>query len=232
MRKLLLILISVLFIGKIGYSQDINKRKLRLPIWTFHEKNVSIYGVSLGAFSWCDNNRNTVTNGIRIEAPGIGFLTLLGNGSPMSDIDTITESIKRQDFKFSEVVNGLNVSSGSWGELNYNGITIALAGQNGFLTNGIAIAGLWNSINKVNGISIGGLLLNESLQLNGIQIAGMANGAIILTGLQIGVLNEAKTMKGVQIGLFNKTYKSKGLQIGIWNINEHRKFPIINWSFK
>lgn len=232
MRYLLLIIITFLLVGKTGFSQESEKRKLRLPIWTFHDKNVSIYGISVGAFSWTGNNRNTITNGLRIEVPGIGFLTLLANGSPMSHIDTITKGIKRQDFEFSEIVNGINISSGSWGELNYNGLTLALAGQNGFLTNGVAIAGLWNSINKVNGVSIGGILLNETLHHNGIQIGGIANAAIIMKGLQIGIMNGAKSMDGIQIGLFNKTFKSKGLQIGLWNINEHRKLPILNWSFK
>jgi len=231
MKKLLLIIISLLLIGKIGFSQESEKRKLRLPIWTFHDKNVSIFGISIGAYSTAIDYRNTVTNGLRIETPGLGFLVLLGNGSPISHIDTITKGINRQDFNFSEIINGINISTGSLGSINYNGISLAFGGQTGELLNGLSISGLTSSINKVNGVSIGGLLVNETLQLNGIQISG-ANTCIIMSGIQIGIMNEAKNMKGVQVGLINKTFKSKGIQLGLWNVNEHRQFPIINWSFK
>ena len=232
MRHLLRALITLFLISQIALVQASEKRESRLPLWTFHEKNVSIYGLSIGGFSGYGFNRNTVTNGVRLEIPGIGFLAPLGNGSPVSDIDTIGHGIKRQDFVFSEIVNGINISTGSWGELNYNGLTIGLFAQNGYLANGLAVSGLWNSVNKVNGISFGGLLLNEALQHNGIQVGGLASSSIIMSGVQIGVLNEAKTMSGVQIGLINKTNKSRGFQFGLWNINERRRLPLINWNFR
>jgi hypothetical protein len=229
--RFLLILILYCLNTQIAQSQDTNKRKFRAPIWTFHEKNTSIYGISVGAYPAFVGSRNTVTNGIRLEVPGVGFLLLILNGSPINTVDTLTKNIKREDFNFSEIVNGINISTGSGGEINYNGISIALISQNGYLTNGIAIAGITNSMNKVNGISIGGLLVNEALQHNGIQIGG-TNSAIIMSGIQISVVNSAKSMRGLQIGLINKANDSCGLQIGLWNINEHRRLPLINWSFK
>jgi|SRR5690554_4331264 len=231
MRNRIILALIVFLFPLTAVCQVCERRSLRLPIGTFHEKNVTIYGLSLGAFSWYANERNTVTNGLRIEVPGVGFLTLLGNGSPVSHVDTITKGISRQDFDFSEIVNGINISTGSWGELNYNGLTIGVAAQNGYLANGIAIAGVWNSINKVNGMSIGGLLLNESLQHNGIQIGGLGNRSLLMNGVQIAFVNKAKTMNGLQIGLVNKSFKSTGIQIGLWNVNELRKFPIVNWSY-
>jgi hypothetical protein len=231
MKNLILIIASVLLIGKIGFSQSLENRKIRLPIWTFHQKNVSIYGVSLGAYSLVGDYRNTVTNGIRIEAPGLGFIGWIFGGSQLDRIDTITNGIKRKDFSFSEIVNGLNISSGSLGSINYNGLTLALGAQSGELLNGLSIVGLTSSFHKINGVCIGGILVNETLQLNGIQVS-LGNSAVVMSGLQIGGVNEAKTMKGIQIGIVNKTYKSKGIQIGLWNINEHRKFPITNWNFK
>jgi hypothetical protein len=229
--RFLLILILFCLNTQIALSQDTNKRKFRAPIWTFHEKNTSIYGISVGAYSGFGAARNTVTNGIRLEVPGVGLLLLIANGSPIDKVDTLTEGVKREDFNFSEIVNGINISTGSAGEINYNGISIAIISQNGYLTNGIAIASLTNSMNKVNGISIGGLLVNEALQHNGIQIGG-ANSAIIMSGIQISVVNEAKSMRGLQIGLINTTNDSRGFQFGLWNINEHRRLPLINWNFK
>tara|TARA_R110002050_G_scaffold45957_1_gene108362 strand:+ start:203 stop:901 length:699 start_codon:yes stop_codon:yes gene_type:complete len=231
--RLPLILIIIFLSYQNSLSQDTNKREIRFPIWTFHENNVAIYGISVGAFSGYDSTQNTVSNGLRIEIPGVGALPgiLMGNSSPLRDGDTITKGIKRKDFVFSEIINGINISTGSWGKMNYNGLTISLVAQHGYLTNGIAISGLINSTNKVNGISIGGVILNEALHHNGLQIGLLGNSSIIMFGVQIGVQNEAKTLEGLQVGLFNRTYKSKGLQLGLWNINEHRKLPLINWSF-
>jgi hypothetical protein len=231
MRFILLIILYLLNI-QIVFSQDTNKRKFRAPIWTFHEKNASIYGISVGAYpAGLGYERNTATNGIRLEVPGIGLLLLLVNGSPIDKVDTLKEGVKREDFDFSEIVNGINISTGSAGAMNYNGISIAIVSQNGYLTNGIAIAGLTNSMNKVNGVSIGGILVNEALQHNGIQIGG-GNSAIIMSGLQIGVVNVAKSMRGLQIGMINETKDSFGFQLGLWNKNEHRRLPVINWNFK
>ena len=214
--------------------QDSDKREIRLPIWTFHDDSVSIYGLSIGAFSGYDSTQYAVTNGLRIEIPGVGALpwVLMGNTSPIGNDDSLANKITRKDFVFSEIINGVNVSTGSWGKMNYNGLTISLIAQHGYITNGIAIAGLINSISKVNGLSIGGIILNESLHHNGLQLGLLGNSSIIMSGVQIGVVNGANTMKGIQFGLINKTYKSIGLQFGLWNKNEHRNFPLINWSFK
>ncbi len=229
MKRILLLIITICFSYQTAIAQNEEERSVKYPAWTFHDTNVTIYGISIGA--WTGKDRNTVTNGLRIELPGFGVLIPAANGTNIYYTDTITEELGRDDFTFSEVVNGINISLGSWGDLNYNGITFGLIGQNGYVANGIAFSGLINSINLVNGISIGGVLVNEALQHNGIQIGGIANSSIIMYGLQIAVQNSAKTMKGIQIGLINHTYDSTGIQIGLWNTNEHRSLPFINWSF-
>ena len=193
-------------------------------------KNTTINGISLGAFpNLNENSRFVKTNGIRLEIPGFGFLALLGNGSPISRIDSVSVKFNRKDYKFDEIINGINISTGTVGKVNYNGITIAAIAQFGELNNGIALAGMWNAMNKSNGLQIS-LLANEALYCNGLQIA-LGNSAIIMNGSQIGGNNYAKEMFGLQIGILNKSKKTKGIQIGIWNINEKRKFPIINWNF-
>jgi hypothetical protein len=68
--------------------------------------------------------------------------------------------------------------------------------------------------------------------MNGLQV-GFSNNGYKTKGLQIGILgNNADKMNGVQISIFNKSKKLKGIQIGLWNVNQKRKFPLINWSFK
>jgi hypothetical protein len=225
----IIILIVLIFFSVNIFSQEYNLEKKYL-IWTFHTKNTTVNGISVGAFpNINENNRFVKTNGIRLEIPGFGFLAPLGNGSPISKIDSVSGKFNRKDYKFDEIINGINISTGTVGKVNYNGVTIAAIAQFGELNNGIALAGMWNAMDKSNGIQIA-LLANETLYCNGLQIA-LGNSAIIMNGMQIGGNNYAKEMYGIQIGILNKSKKTKGIQIGLWNINEKRKFPILNWNF-
>ena len=222
-------LLFIILFSIIVSSQEYNK-KTRYLIGTFHTQNTTINGIAFGAFpQFNDKSRFVKTNGIRLEIPGIGFLAPIGNGSPISRIDSISGEFNRKNYKFDEIINGINISTGTVGEVNYNGITIGVIAQFGIMNNGIAVAGLWNAMDKSNGIQISGLA-NEALYSNGIQIS-LSNSALIMNGLQIGGNNYGKKMYGIQIGLYNKSDKTKGIQIGIWNVNEKRKFPIINWNF-
>jgi len=222
-KKLLLIIF--IYLPIFGFSQDYNEN-LRLPIWTFHTHNTTIYGVSIGAFSHTGSERFVRSNGIRLEIPGIGFLAPIGNGSPITGIDTL----KSTNFVFSEIINGINISTGSWGNINYNGVTIGLIAQYGNLNNGLALAGLWNSMNMSNGIQIS-ILLNETLQSNGMQFS-LSNGSLKMNGIQIGAVNSSHISNGIQIGLYNKSKETIGFQIGLWNVNEKRKLPILNCNFR
>lgn len=225
----IIILTFLTFFSLNIFGQEYNLKK-RYLIWTFHAKNTTVNGISLGAFpNLNDKNRFVKTNGIRLEIPGFGFLAPLGNGSHISKIDSVSGKFNRSDYKFDEIINGINISTGTIGEVNYNGITIGAIAQFGKLNNGIALAGIWNAMNKSNGIQIS-LLANEAVYSNGVQVS-VGNSAIIMNGLQVGGNNYSKEMNGVQIGILNKSKKTKGVQIGIWNINEKRKFPILNWNF-
>lgn len=223
------ILAFITLISLNAFSQEYSEKQ-RFLIWTFHTNNTTINGISVGAFPQLnDKDRFVKTNGIRLEIPGLGFLVPLGNGSPISKTDSVSGKFNRKDYKFDEIINGVNISTGTVGKVNYNGITIAAIAQFGELSNGIAAAGIWNAMDKSNGIQIS-IFTNEALYSSGVQIA-IANYAIIMNGLQIGGNNFANEMYGFQIGLINKSKKTKGIQIGIWNINEKRKFPILNWNF-
>lgn len=226
---------NIFFISVILFSIKILSQeyrdKTRYLFGTFHTQNTTINGVSFGAFPQFNNtNRFVKTNGIRLEIPGIGFLAPLGNGSPISSIDSVNVKFNRKEYKFDEIINGINISTGTIGEVNFNGITIGAIAQFGVLNNGIAIAGLWNAMDVSNGIQIA-WMANETLYNNGVQIS-LQNSALVMKGLQIGGTNYGKEIYGIQIGLFNKSKKTKGIQIGIWNVNEKRKLPLINWNFK
>jgi hypothetical protein len=208
-------------------------RKLRLPLWSFHAHNTNIYGVSVGAFSYEDDYRNTISNGVRLELPGVGMFALTGfmNPPPSAGVDSLRRGFKRSDFEFSEIINGINISTGSWGDMNYNGLTLALVAQHGNLCNGVSFVGLFSSLDKANGLATG-LAVNNVLQMNGLQVSLFVNRSILMSGCQISAYNVAKNSRGVQIGIVNETEDSKGIQIGLVNINEYRTLPLINWNFR
>ena len=219
----------ILFSVKIS-SQDYTK-KTRYLIGTFHTQNTTINGISFCAFPDLNHKSRFVkTNGVRLEIPGLGFLAPFGNGSRVTGIDSIGGKFNRKDYELDEIINGLNFSTGTIGDVSYNGITIGVIAQFGIINNGIALAGIWNAMDISNGIQVS-LLLNETLYNNGVQIA-LGNSTLMMNGIQIGGRNYAKEMHGIQIGIWNKSKKTKGIQIGLWNINEKRKFPLLNWNFK
>lgn len=194
--------------------------KTRWLFGTFHTQNTTINGISVGAFPRFDNKMRFVrTNGIRLEVPGIGLLGFMANGSLLPYGKT------------QEIVNGINISGGTLGAMEYNGIILGFATQNGNLNNGIAIAGMINSIDNSNGIQAT-FLLNEAENMNGIQLA-IGNTTNYLNGIQIGGSNNVDNgMNGLQVGAANYADgKMTGIQIGFWNVNEKRKIPIINWNF-
>lgn len=197
MKKSLLIVLSLLYLSL--NAQDFND-KIRLPVWTFHTTGTTIYGLSVGAFSHNENQRFVRTNGIRPELPGIGFLAPLGNGSPITRVYQIPSDKP----KYSEILNGLNLSAGTWTNIKYNGLTIALVAQYGKKNNGLAAAGIWNAMDISNGM----------------QISGLLNEALISRGLQISFSNKTLIMAGLQIGIVNRSSQTRGLQIGLWNVNE------------
>ena len=192
-------------------SQDIWNIELdKKIIGTFHTEDTVINGFSFGIYSGVSDKRNVKTNGLRLETPGIGMISFMGNG-----VSSATEPFSLKNYKFSEVINGLNISTGSWCECNYNGFTIGLVGQYGKLGNGISLAGGWNLIDKQNGI----------------QLAFIANNSYYMNGVQISAFNNISNGSGLQIGIINRSKKFKGIQIGLWNINQKRSLPIMNWNF-
>ena len=209
-KTLIIFLICFLSFNSYIYSQDSLSIKNRV-IGTFHTSNVNYNGISFGFASTIADDRNVKTNGLRLEVPGIGFISFMGNGFPNAK-----EPFDLTNYNYSEIINGLNISTGSWCECNYNGLTFAAVGQYGKLANGFSLAGGWNVIDKQNGL----------------QIAILANSSYYMNGVQIGAFNYINTGSGFQIGLFNNSKNFKGVQLGLWNVNQKRKLPLINWSFK
>jgi len=257
MKKSVLVL-CILF-NLTAKSQNYNT-KTKYLLGTFHTKNTTIQGVSVGLIpNLNDKERFVKTNGLRLEIPGLGLLMPIGNGTAVTNINSANEPFNAKKIEFDEIVNGLNISSGTIGDIKFNGITLGLIGQYGKLSNGISASLVMNAMDKTNGIQITGLL-NENIYTNGIQIAG-ANTSVIMSGIQIGcnnyvrqesiglqigclnnaekiigiqasLENKSKKIIGIQIGGINKSTNLKGIQIGLWNKNQKTSLPFINWNFK
>ena len=123
---------------------------------------------------------------------------------------------------------------------SYNGIMLNLFGNFSVgSTKGIELAGLINfnisgpilmteGGSGTKGIQLAGCLNLNLGDIDGIQIAGLANSGGEVRGIQIaGLLNVAQSVRGIQIGLINVTQELSGLQIGLVNYIRESLVPIL-----
>lgn len=220
------ILIVLLLFTLMVHAQG---RKLRFPVWVFNTENTDIVGVSLGASPKTMFNDTTLTRtyGLRIDVSPLGILGPLMPRSPVST--TVKAYQASMDMNILEVVNGVNLSTGSY-FFNSNGLSAGLLLQYSIKMNGISVSGISNLIERQNGLVMA-LLSNDVFQSNGLSMS-VGNHAHRLNGAQIGVFNDVVGRgHGIQIGLFNKATSFRGIQLGFWNKNSKRSLPFINWQF-
>lgn len=249
--------IIFLFVCWCANSQDsisITAHKTKFPIGIFTSENSAIYGVAVGVGSDLlpgTKERHNTSNGIRFEPISKALLIITLFFGPDEIIFPKNESeFADFDMKFpNEIVNGINLSSGTHSFLNVNGITLSAISQSVKQTNGVSVVGLGSSSFRNNGIQVAGAgtstfysngILASGLNTRvhtgkGLQIGGF-NQYVNFSGLQVGVFNdvemEGENFTGVQVGVVNNTKKLKGIQLGLWNINEKRSLPLVNWNFK
>ena len=208
-KKKTYVSIICLFLTICSYGQGNN----RFPIWTFHEKDVNIHGISVGLVSTLISERNTNTNGIKLELIGLGAFVGL-----IPEYPTFEE-------QRSERINGLSLSAlGTVCDCLTNGVSAGF-GQLTYQVNGISFVAFMNLTHKHNGIMLSGF--NFSQTMNGLQV-GFNNGSSETNGVQMAFLiNESENMNGLQVGLFNNSKNLKGVQIGLLNRHGDRYFPIL-----
>ena len=203
---------------------DYRENKNRFPVWTYHEKDVNIHGISVGLlpfeeFFFDKSRKYSSTNGIRLELIGMGIFVPFIPYMP-----TFEEG-------YAERINGLSLSaSGTTCDCLINGLSVGGIGHIINQVNGIS-ATMFNVIGKHNGIMIAPI--NMSDVMNGLQLGLVNHNDSDAHGVQVGILgNGTEVMSGLQIGLVNVSKNLRGIQIGIWNVNQKRKLPLINWNFK
>lgn len=220
--KILLIIVGLCTIYN---SLQAQKRKNFFPAGTYHRNNSSIHGISVGIFTEPQKFGNT--NGIKIEAIGLGIALPLAPSSPIAAHKQEYDSIMRQPIKGR--TNGLVLSaSGTICDCKTNGVSLGYIGQLNRIVNGLSAAMMLNEAHKHNGAQLGGIF-SFAYEVNGLQMSPI-NHAQLSNGIQIGIYNNSATQRGLQIGLFNKTKQHRGLQLGLWNVNEKRKMPLLNWN--
>ncbi len=130
-----------------------------------------------------------------------------------------------------ETIDIVGLRLSAWGKCqNLTGVDLAIGGEavNAY---GLQLALIRNKVIDRAGalqIAIGA---NSAGELSGMQV-GLLNEAIVAKGLQIGLLNSTNDIRGLQIGLINSTDSIYGYQIGLINVIRSSPvtfFPIINF---
>lgn len=235
------LLFLLLFTLNVFAQDSISLHKTKFPIWTFHQNNITVNGMSLGLASWeGDKPRKANTNGIKIEIIGLGLFVPLMPKSPIAENEVDYNKLKMEPV--SEKINGVALSaSGTVCNCLTNGISAGLISQINTYVNGVSATVEFNFSQKNNGLMLAAFndayimngmqlgLFNNGFISKGLQVSILSNSNRSILGMQLGTYNISENLKGIQIGIFNVSEKTKGLQIGFWNINEKRSLPFINW---
>ena len=130
----------------------------------------------------------------------------------------------RNNVKGFQFTGGFNLNNGNASVIQFGG----LGNYVGQSFGGIQVAGLFNNVNYgARGFQFSGLFNRAKFEMDGLQLSlvnlvGRLSGAnstqsTSRRGMQIGLVNLAKSNDGVQLGLFNKTKGFRGVQIGLIN---------------
>ncbi|SNR17101.1 LA_2272 family surface repeat-containing protein [Tenacibaculum jejuense] len=158
----------------------------------------TINGLGISYSFLAFEKQHTNVNGIRLSVEPFSmfmpFLTIIHAPFMEATGDDLT-----YDFKYDNIINGINLTLFDPNISKINGLEINVSGSRGTVTNGMSV-GLVNMHYKISGISLG-ILRNRSKKCRGIQI---------------GLVNECENLKGLQIGLWNKNSK-RNMPFINWN---------------
>lgn len=227
MNKNAIVLLLILVFSNFSYGQE-DSTKNFFPIWSYHQKNINIHGISIGLGTMRFIPRKTNTNGLKIELIGTGIFMPLAFSGILAESDAEFNQLLI-DPK-SEIINGLSLSTlGTSCECVTNGVSIGTIGQYNFQVNGFSFSS-YNAAQIHNGFQLG--FVSGSYKSKGLQLSLLANSSYDFRGMQLALINFSVEQKGIQLGLVNVSKKLKGIQIGLWNVNQKRRLPIFNWNFE
>jgi len=198
------ILINILTCGAQEVDNSHFKNKYGIALTPTRSPNV--YGICLGPIgseSICGYPYFKKSHGLNIQFFGQGILWMY---SPLNSF----KNLKYQDENLAPIDTLIKYDAL---RAYHNGLLISIFGAIDTRVNGLTFSFFYGQGFRINGLALN-LFRNQFNQV---------------MGAEIGFINEAGSVKGTQIGLINKTQELKGIQIGIWNVNDKRKFPLINW---
>lgn len=148
-----------------------------------------------------------------------------------------TRTVEKVPFAFSggETIDIVGLRLGAWGKCHdITGLDLSIGGTEAQNAYGLQVALIRNKVHDRAGAAQITLGANSAAELSGVQIGLLWNDALIMRGLQAGLVNIAGDVRGFQIGLLNTTEVIYGYQIGLINVIKGSKvpfFPIINFQF-
>lgn len=148
-----------------------------------------------------------------------------------------TRTVETVPFAFSggDTIDIVGLRLGVWGKChNITGLDLSIGGTEAQNAYGLQVALLRNKVNDIAGAAQIALGANIATELTGLQVAVFWNEALMMHGLQVGLVNVANDVRGLQIGLLNTTEIIYGYQIGLINVIKGSQvpfLPLINFQF-
>lgn len=148
-----------------------------------------------------------------------------------------TRTVEKVPFSFcgSDTIDIVGLRLTAWGKCHdITGLDLSIGGTEAQNAYGLQIALVRNKVHDVAGAAQITLGANSATELSGIQLGLLWNEALVMRGLQAGLVNIAGDVRGLQIGLLNTTDIIYGYQIGLINVIKGSKvpfLPIINFQF-
>lgn len=125
-------------------------------------------------------------------------------------------NINKMNIKGFQLAGLFNISGGSVRAVQLSGIYNDVRGN----TDGVQLTGIKNNIKgNRTGVQIAGIFNNVKKNSSGVQIAGLFNSVHgKASGIQLaGIFNQANQFDGLQIGLINVAKSSTGYSLGLLN---------------
>lgn len=148
-----------------------------------------------------------------------------------------TRTIETVPFSFSgdETIDIVGLRLSAWGKChNITGLDLSIGGTEAQNAYGLQLALIRNKVHDVAGAAQVTLGANSATELAGVQLGLLWNEALLMRGLQAGLVNIAGDVRGLQVGLINTTEIIYGYQIGLINVIKGSRvpfLPIINFQF-
>lgn len=217
-----------------GQEIIIDQEKPSYVVGWFHNQDQVTNGLSFGIYSYPIQHRNSLTNGMRIEILGTGIVKFFFWG----EVDISKKIDYTYSMWWSEFVNGISFSTlGTWGNMNFNGVSLNGFGCEINKGNGFLFSGITSNADRLNGVSLG-VMANYIKKLNGVSISGLINYVHTGNGMQLcSISNKSRFFNGMQISIYNKVKSGRLIQLGLINyIKDNPKglriLPFVNMRFK